>query len=412
MSGYGAGKGERAVSVVAPRYKSEAHLAECLDSVLAQTFTDFEVIVVDDGSTDSSVEKASVYTKLDDRVRVETQENAGPGIARNRGIECARGEYLYFLDSDDFCDEHLLESAVGHAKATGADVVAFPYMRFDMRVNVPVRAWWCLPPERVYEGVRSWRDFPDNLFETFHNLVWNKLFRKSLIDDHGIRFSDLYLTEDLMFTAQALLRARGIATFPEPLVYHREGTGANTMSNKDRHPFDFIEAFKQLKSFLEECGYMQGVRTTYLNWAVDGCIYNVNLVARYDTFIEVFERLAKGDAEAIGLFVEDRSVYVHDHFRWFLEALERDDPNGYLFELYRRADEDIILRDVQLAAQRLEIDATHAERDSMRLSLEAARAKMVDYEAELNSAEYRVGRVACKVPRMVQGAYLARRRAQ
>ena len=100
------------VSVIVPVYNAADYLAECLDSLLEQTLKEIEIICIDDGSTDSSLEILRSYEQRDSRVAVLKQNNAGPGAARNNGIEAARGEYLYFLDADDFCHAEFLEKAL------------------------------------------------------------------------------------------------------------------------------------------------------------------------------------------------------------------------------------------------------------------------------------------------------------
>jgi glycosyltransferase involved in cell wall biosynthesis len=96
------------VSVIIPVYNVEAYLRQCLDSVVNQTLKDIEMICVDDGSTDSSAEILKEYAKKDERIRVLTQSNSGAGAARNAGLVSAKGKWLYFLDGDDFIDEHCL----------------------------------------------------------------------------------------------------------------------------------------------------------------------------------------------------------------------------------------------------------------------------------------------------------------
>ena len=118
---------EPLVSVVVPVFNAEKHLGQALDSLLAQTHGNLEVICVDDGSTDGTPQLLADYASRDGRVRIFNQENAGPGVARNRGIERARGDYLYFLDADDWCDPSLLEKAVALLERTGANIAALPH---------------------------------------------------------------------------------------------------------------------------------------------------------------------------------------------------------------------------------------------------------------------------------------------
>src|SRR5687768_12871254 len=119
------------VSVIMPVYNTELYLQDCLDSVLNQTLPDFELICVDDSSTDGSVAILEENAKKDSRIHIVHQENAGAGAARNNGFRNATGEFTFFLDSDDLCDLHLLEKTVGKAEETNADIVAFDFYKLS-----------------------------------------------------------------------------------------------------------------------------------------------------------------------------------------------------------------------------------------------------------------------------------------
>ena len=124
------------VSIVVPFYNVEDYLGECLDSIAAQTFGHYEVLLVDDGSPDGSRLVAERHAKADPRLRIVTRENGGLGAARNSGVRKARGRFLTFVDSDDLLPEHALEVMVGSAKRTGSDIVTGGVRRFD-----PHRSW-------------------------------------------------------------------------------------------------------------------------------------------------------------------------------------------------------------------------------------------------------------------------------
>ena len=120
------------ISVVIPVYNVEKYLQECVNSVLRQTYTDFEVILVDDGSTDSGGRICDDYAQKDPRVRVIHQANGGLSVARNTGLRAAQGKYVYFLDSDDYIEDHTLEALIFLAEKESADIVFFDgYVFFD-----------------------------------------------------------------------------------------------------------------------------------------------------------------------------------------------------------------------------------------------------------------------------------------
>ena len=394
-------------SVIVPTHNSEKYLTECLDSVLAQTLEDLELIVVDDCSTDNTVSMLEERAQADSRMRIiKLETNGGPGIARNRGIDEAKGTFLYFLDSDDFCDSRLLEKAVARLEATKGDVCAFRFSCLNMDIDENVLAWWYLPPEAQFEGLKTWRDYPDTFFNVFQNLVWNKVFRRSFIEDYNIRFQDIHLTEDLMFTAIALVRASGIAVLGDSLVTHREATGTNTMSNKDAHPFDFITAFYAFRDYLEKEGLMEGLHRAYVNWTVDGCYYNLNTMSTYEAYCAVFDRLAQGAASDLGLLECDRAGIADARYALMLSALEQNDAQSFLFRMYRSCNNELNTRNFELAATREYHRQTFAELSDAHNMINAKQSELdslrVEYDRKMRSAEQRVGQAICKVPRLVQ----------
>lgn len=403
------------VSIIVPVYNAQSFLAECVESLLGQTCEELELLFVDDGSTDDSAAILARFSERDSRIRVISQENAGPGAARNRGIDEARGEYLYFFDSDDFCESTLIERAVDRARETQADIVALPFFQYDERVGMPLEADWALLRDRFPAEVSSWRDNPDWLFRSFQNFPWNKVTRRDFVEAHRLRFQEIYLTEDLMFSAAALVKAERIAFLDEPLVYHREGTGQNVMANKDAHPLDFLTAFKTLKRYLEDEGVYADLRIAFANWAVDGCMSNLHTLTSREGFFTVVRALKEGGLSDLGLLDFDPSCYYEDAYRRFIDDLRRFEPEDYLFHLYRvtALERDLFRqrssaeyhqkcdRDAQINRLWIEIDRLHG---IIREKTEECDETRFRLDEMANAAEQRVGRAICYVPRMVQRA--------
>lgn len=176
-------------SIIIPVYNSEQYLERCLDSVFAQSYKDFEVICVDDGSTDGSSDILKRYN-----LKIITQENQGQGEARNRALEVARGEYIYFLDSDDYIDPTLLESVLEIFETTDTDLVCF---------NTEV----CGDSESfLYKRAKCYAqltragllEFTPEIKDTTDVYLWNKVFKSDLIKKYNIRFPQLCY-EDIAF---------------------------------------------------------------------------------------------------------------------------------------------------------------------------------------------------------------------
>jgi len=185
------------VSVVVPVYNTERYLDRCVGNVLGQTFSDFELILVDDGSGDSSPELCDLWAKKDPRIRVIHKENGGAGLARNAGIDVARGKYICFFDSDDHVDSDLLEICVKSAEEHGADMVCYGYDQRDsendevqsVSVPSPAKNVFCgdevmdvLLPMSLSQNAESGEDWNLTLS------ACTRLFSAKVILDSGWRF--------------------------------------------------------------------------------------------------------------------------------------------------------------------------------------------------------------------------------
>ena len=388
---------EPLVSIVVPVYNAEKHLGQCLDSLLSQTHRNVEIICIDDGSTDGSASLLADYAQKDARVRLFRQRNAGPGAARNRGIDEARGEYLYFLDADDWCDETLIQKAVGALERTGADMAALPHCEFDVRVGKPLRVRWSVLRNKFPNEVATWRDCPHWVFESFQNFPWNKMLRMSFVRENRLRYQDIFLTEDLMFAGPALVLAGGIVQLDEALVYHRMGTGENTMAAKDSHPLDFIAAFCAFRTFLKEQQLYEPLQVAYVNWAIGGSLYNLNTLNTYEAFRAVYNTLAQGAAQDMGFFELEDDQYQNDRYRAFIADLKERSADEYLFRLFAAADAKR-----QEAAYRAE--TLSAEVKDLKSQLKKTKAAAQKADKLRGSMEYRVGNTLCRIPRKIQRA--------
>lgn len=200
------------ISVIVPVYNAQNALNKCVDSILAQTYREFELILVDDGSTDASAEVCDRYAESDSRVKVVHQQNAGVAAARNSGLEAAGGEYLSFVDSDDYVEPDYLECMLDGIRHPGVDIC------------------WCDNCDEAPDGTVIGRadasgnefltaaDFDWNGGSQHGDVVWACLFDRTLID--GLRFApDLSVGEDSLFFAQCLGRSQGIRRIKK-VLYH------------------------------------------------------------------------------------------------------------------------------------------------------------------------------------------------
>jgi CDP-glycerol glycerophosphotransferase len=191
-----------ALSVIVPVYNVEPYLEDCLRSILRQSFRSLEVVVVDDGSTDRSLEIARAVAVSNRRIHIVAQENAGLGAARNTGIRYARGEFLAFADSDDIVPQHAYRAMMGSLERSGSDFAVGSLKRLAGKQRFMTA--WVSRVHRVTRTAIAVEDFPDILQDVF---AWNKVFRRSFWDEHVGQFPD-GLYEDQEPAGRAYLRSR------------------------------------------------------------------------------------------------------------------------------------------------------------------------------------------------------------
>ena len=241
-----------AVTVIIPVFDTEDYLGDCLDSVLAQTLRDIEVLCVDNGSTDDSPRILRSYAERDERVQViEYPEGGrGPGAARNHGIERARGRYVAFVDSDDLIAPTMLEVLHDAAEASDADLAMCMVEKFNDQEEAFAPCSYGENIPRELDGrAFTWRDIPDRLFELRFTSC-NKLYACSFLTEYDVRFSEGIFYEDLNFTYRALLQARAMRFVRQGLYLNRrQRPGATTFTQGSR-VFDAFEAMEQLEAFL------------------------------------------------------------------------------------------------------------------------------------------------------------------
>ncbi|MBQ8658549.1 MAG: glycosyltransferase family 2 protein [Clostridia bacterium] len=225
---------EPKISVIIPVYNVEIYLDECVGSVVEQTYHNLEIILVDDGSPDGCPQRCDQWAKLDSRIRVVHKENGGVSTARNQGLDIATGEYVYFLDSDDWLEKNTMEKLVGVLKRDNVDCVGFSFLKeFDNRSQRENNVLW---EEKTYRNEEFKKVFCRTIALTGKDLmhlqktnafcvIWSKLYKKSVIDQNGLRFIDikrLGTFEDGLFNIAFFSQATSFAYIDEALYHYRK----------------------------------------------------------------------------------------------------------------------------------------------------------------------------------------------
>ena len=214
------------VSVIVPIYNSEATICRCIDSLLSQTFSDWEAILVDDGSTDTSSMICDRYYEVDKRFVVLHQENSGVSSARERGLSNARGEYVIHLDADDWIEPEMLERLLDTARKECADMVICDF----------IDEW---PDKSIINkqvpSVNENKVLIREMFTKLHGSCWNKLVKRDLFKRYDIHFpSNINIGEDLFVIVSLLLNEIKVSYLPEALYHYDHTSNPFSLTNSRR----------------------------------------------------------------------------------------------------------------------------------------------------------------------------------
>ena len=309
------------VSVVMPVYNVERYLPMALDSLLCQNLPNIEIICVDDGSTDGSRDILREYEKKDARVKVLCQEKSGAGAARNLGMSVAQGEYLLFLDSDDYFDESLCNEAYYQSVRKKADVCLFGAKRINMQTLEEQAMSWVLRSKEIpRKNLFSAKGINDKIFQITTGCPWSKMFRREFVLQTGLQFQNLPNTNDAFFVRMTMALADRITTLDRCFVTYRYNEGNNTQSNKAKSPLAFYEAFKAMKQELQNRGVYELYERSYCNMVLSESLFNLRTAGTEEARERVRELLLKEAFAFYGLDKHPES-YFYDGDA-YMEMLE------------------------------------------------------------------------------------------
>ena len=288
------------ISIIIPVYNVEKYLRECLDSILNQTFQDFEIICVDDGSTDKSLKILQEYKRKDDRFVILQQRHSGAGSARNNGIRLAEGKYIQFLDSDDYFEPNLLEEMYNHAEKFDTDLTVCSSRKIDDKGNITETGSPNFPiniDKVPMEKVFNREDFKDDIFSLFTPVVWNKLIKKSFLKENHLEFPPLTIYEDIAFMHSLVLCANKIVAFNKELVNYRFNRPGSLVSTRSQHTIDAVKSCMYLGEFLKSRGFLPEYENAYRKVFINHIRAEISYCNEdeYKNFLQEFKTLLPND---------------------------------------------------------------------------------------------------------------------
>ena len=295
------------LSVIIPVYNVENYLNECLDSVTSQTLDDMEIICIDDGSTDNSPYILKEYQKKDSRIKIITKENGGQATARNLGIKEAQGEYIAFVDSDDFIEPTMFEKLYTKAKDYNLDITMCKIATYNNQTKEIKDNVW-------YYMLGVFRDFEKDIFshkdtkEFTCNIAvtpYNKIYKTTLLKENNILFPEGLIFEDEKFFYDTYLRAKRVSIIDEFLYYYRINRKGSTVDTiKDNDFSDIIPISKLIRETFKETNNYEDYKILLSNRFIH--LQLARFTQTSQKYKENFFNLLKSDLEEV---LADRIIY-------------------------------------------------------------------------------------------------------
>lgn len=265
--------GNPKISIIMPVYNAEQFLPETIKSIQDQVFQDFEVLCVDDGSTDHSADIVRRTAKKDKRFLLLKKENAGAGAARNYGFLHAKGDYSIFLDSDDLFSPLLLDKLYTLAVEKDADIATCNFSRFDEFGNITQRKG--THTEWIPAGITvfNYKDCPHHIMSVVNPTPWNKLYKSDFIRKHNLRYEEITSSNDITFAAVSVATAERIAYTTDSLVQYRIGHAGTISSTKTKNLNNVAIAVSSAVAQAKKLPYSDVIKDSILRFSVDNYLF-------------------------------------------------------------------------------------------------------------------------------------------
>lgn len=258
------------ISVIMPVYNVANYVGNCLDSITSQTLYDIEIICVNDGSSDNSLEILNTYAQKDKRIIVINKKNEGSGIARNTGLKIATGEYIHFIDSDDWLDnDKVLAEIYKKASAEKLDILVFGGLSCYTEDNGKIhksKGGYSLKslPLKYQRGIYSYKDIKKDIFK-FPSTAWTKLYRREFLTQNNIVFQNLGVGQDQLPFFHSMITAQRIAVLNKCLYCYRKNRPNSAMTVKKKKNFSPIYVVEGIEELLIKLGRIEEYDSIFID---------------------------------------------------------------------------------------------------------------------------------------------------
>lgn len=300
------------VSIIVPVYNAAKYLNRCIDSVQSQTYPNFELLLINDGSTDSSLDICNKYAKNNDSIKVLSIENSGPSVARNVGIEKSSGSFIYFLDSDDYIESTMIEKMVSSFEHNNCDLVVCGHTAV-----YPDHSIGRTLTDRQYDFNEFIKSFGNYYAKNIIQYVWNKLFSAKIIKNNNLCFSpDTRRGEDALFVIDYLNYCYKITTISEKLYYYVNNMESLTLNYNPHLLEDQQRVFLKIRTFLSNhAAYEKNesvIENTYAHRIIS-CFSNIfirpNTLSFQDKLLETRRIIESDDFKKSFKYYKPQRIY-------------------------------------------------------------------------------------------------------
>ena len=252
------------LSIVIPVYNVENYIPQCLESILNQSFKDLEIICVNDGSTDNSLSVLQDYKAKYGRIIIIDKKNEGSGIARNAGLSIAKGEYVYYVDGDDWIEDNALEKIIVKADKLNTDILIFGGLSYYEGKGKNGGYSADKLPKEYFNKVFSSKDIKKDIFK-FPSTAWTKLYRRDFLIKNNIKFQDIKAGQDQLPFFHSMIKAERIALLPENLYCYRKNRKGAVTSVKKKKNFSPIYVFYGIEDMLKSENLLDDYKSIFVN---------------------------------------------------------------------------------------------------------------------------------------------------
>lgn len=257
------------ISILIPVYNIEKYLESCINSILTQNFENFEIICVNDGSTDNSLNLLYTLKETDARIRIiTTVQNKGSGVARNTALRYAKGKYILFVDGDDKLEQCALSKIYRYAEKNDTDILVFGAFSYYTDKNKPTKRAGSYDykkiPSKFFARVFSAKELNDDIAK-FPATAWTKLYRADFINKNGIKFQEIKIGQDQLFFFHSMIKARRLAVLHENLYNYRKNRAGSAMTVSKKKDFSPLYVFYGIENLLKDENLINEYKNILIN---------------------------------------------------------------------------------------------------------------------------------------------------